>query len=100
MGRRTSKKDEKIRKLLTNTQRLVESFDRLDIEIRGYCAICWDPLTRDFPDDFPEEFRFCCLCKYIATQLAHGYSAEEYSTGDDRSFKILERITLVEGNDR
>ena len=131
MGRRTSKKNEKItlvdvkepnnirryykqrnnwwgeyfrkRIIPKRVERLLESFDRLEIEVKGYCAICWDPLTNDFPEDFPEEYRFCCMCKYIAKQIAHGATAEEYTMfdgEDERSFKILERITLMEGNDR
>jgi len=82
---------------------LIESFDRHGIEVKGYCAICWDPLTNDFPEDFPEEYRFCCMCRFIARKIAHGDTAEEYTMfdgEDERSFKILERITLMEGNDR
>ena len=29
---------------------------------RYICAICDQILTEDFPDDFPEEFKFCCSC--------------------------------------
>jgi len=131
MGRRASKKDKEItlvdvkepnmrfykqrntlwgerfkeRSITKRVQNLIDSFDRLKIEVKGYCAICWDPLTNDFPDDFPDEFKFCCMCKYIAKHIAYGESPEKYrmfdeGTEDGRSFKIQERITLVEGNDR
>ena len=123
MGRRTSKKNKEIigmdtdsvwyntlwrerfrkRTIPKRVEVLLESFDRLGIEIKGYCSICWDPLTKDFPDDFPDRFKFCCMCRYIAKQIAYGESPEKYhilDDGTDRSLKIMERITLVEGNDR
>lgn len=86
---RTSKKNKEIRAA-------EKSFRKHGIKIEGYCSICGIPLSREFPDDFPEDYRFCCMCKFIAKDIAHGYPVDYFLSKDNRAVKILERITLVE----
>jgi len=33
------------------------------------CVICSFKLTDKFPEDFPDEFKFCCTCKAIAFRM-------------------------------
>ncbi len=33
-----------------------------DGELKHKCVICDFPLDDVFPDDYPEEFKFCCKC--------------------------------------
>ena len=35
------------------------------------CAICHKRLHRAFPDDFPDEWKFCCNCKRYAEYIIH-----------------------------
>ena len=32
------------------------------IRYTGNCVVCGFKFTEKFPDDFPEEFKFCCSC--------------------------------------
>ena len=64
------------------------------VEITGECSICKQILTKNFPDDYPDEWKFCCRCKRIAEYLiktqAHKNIILTYGFR-----KILNKITLV-----
>ena len=61
--------------------------------ITGECAVCNYPLEKKFPEDYPDEWKFCCACKELAEIITIG--------GDDArsplAKKIWEKITLVKG---
>jgi len=57
-----------------------------------YCAVCDFPLDLGvFPDDYPEEFKFCCACRKLAEWITTG--------GEDArsplAKKVCKKITLV-----
>jgi len=68
----------------------------------GYCAICGFRLTRNFPEDFPKKWKFCCACFELAKKIV--YSDYNLPTPNNlflmellqsRIFKIRQKITLV-----
>lgn len=65
--------------------------------ITGYCAICLGVLTRDYPEDFPEEFKFCCSCLGWAKSIFTDRDTEWLKHALNASptiKKIYERITV------
>jgi len=36
------------------------------------CSICGNNLTKEFPSDFPKEWRWCCFCKLVAESVVRG----------------------------
>lgn len=69
-----------------------------DLGFKGRCAICRFPLIHEFPEDYPNEWKFCCNCLYIAQKLTRGEELNENIWGIYRVGKIKRRITLVKGN--
>ena len=66
-----------------------------DLGFKGRCAICGFPLTRGFPDGYPNGWKFCCNCLYIAKMLARGDELNENVWGIYRVRKIRRKINLV-----
>lgn len=63
------------------------------ITIREKCAICIFPMDKKFPDDFPDEWKFCCACQECADLITEGETARS------KLFKKIEKkITLVGEN--
>lgn len=72
------------------------------MRITGYCSICGEKLSRDFPEDYPNQYKFCCCClgwaKTIVRagikhlKLVHGI---QHHPNID---KLYNRISLVIGN--
>lgn len=60
----------------------------------GDCAICGSMLTTKFPDDYPDDWKFCCLCKRIAEVLT-GSDGFIKHIKDSQIEKIRKKITLV-----
>lgn len=63
---------------------LLNKFDQ------DYCAICKFPLHKKFPDDFPDEWKFCCACQGCAVFIIEGETARS-----DIFKEIEKKITLV-----
>ncbi len=62
--------------------------------ITGFCAVCKQILNKEFPKDYPLEWKICCFCKKVAEWIVKGEFLEA------RVFKIREKkirklITLV-----
>lgn len=62
------------------------------------CAICNCDLTRTFPNDFPDEWKFCCGCKIIVEMLIEGTPTNMFSALRRVAKLVKEKITLVKGN--
>jgi len=60
----------------------------------GHCAICNMRLTAYFPKDYPDEWKFCCICLEMANKIING-TLIKYSWMDYRIKKILKIITIV-----
>ncbi len=58
------------------------------------CVICDLLLTNAFPEDFPDEFKFCCTCKEIAFEMINGDLPPDWWIYI-RADKIKKIITLV-----
>ncbi len=54
------------------------------------CVICDRPFTKRFPDDFPNNWKFCCACHACAVCITEGVNPNSH-----RFKKIYKRITLV-----
>ena len=59
------------------------------------CVICKFPLTKEFPEDFPDEFKFCCTCKEIAWAVIRGTLDVEQRWLYKRVEKIEKIITVM-----
>lgn len=59
-----------------------------------YCAVCNMWLNYDYPEDYPDEWKFCCCCQPKARMLICG----TLKPTTDRLKKIYDMITLVKGN--
>ena len=64
------------------------------LKITGFCVMCKQILTKEFPEDYPMEWKFCCFCKALAdhlilAQCSKGLILSPHSQG------ILDKITLV-----
>lgn len=68
------------------------------------CVICGNTLEVDFPNDFPDSWKFCCSCLNWANYLINGngiaknWLEYEARVGIKNTIilKIWEKITLVE----
>ena len=65
--------------------------------ITGTCSICNFVITYKFPEDYPDEWKFCCSCKNMADEIAKGTLPEEYYLLE-KVHTIKKKITLVEEN--
>jgi len=87
---------------LRNVQRAVEQVNTcnrnvcdLFEELRtGNCSICDRMLTKKFPDDYPDDWKFCCSCKCIAEEITKG-TLVWYLWDKLTVEKIRNKITLV-----
>ncbi len=62
-----------------------------DTFFEGKCVICGFKLDKGkFPKDFPDEWKFCCLCKKIADYIGKGVIPHA-----DKFKKVYAKITLV-----
>lgn len=61
----------------------------------GNCAVCGFQLSYKYPDDYPDEWKFCCFCQPMAKKLIDG--TVEPTT--DKLKKLYDKITLVKGNE-
>lgn len=61
----------------------------------GECAVCRSDLDKDFPRDFPDEWKFCCRCKIIAEMLVNGITIKTFLLYRDIARIIKKKITLV-----
>ena len=65
------------------------------------CSLCGYLLSKKFPDDFPDDWKWCCGCLALAKGIITcssnclDYMEIGYLLG-----RIYRKITLVEGNDR
>ena len=52
-------------------------------KMSGKCASCGKWLHASFPDDFPDEFKFCCICYDVLLFLSgidtEYFNREEFS---------------------
>ncbi len=58
------------------------------------CVVCGFPLNKAFPEDFPDNFKFCCTCKAIAFAMVRNDLPNELWILY-RVDKIKKIITLV-----
>lgn len=74
---------------------------RFEEKITGYCAICNEKLSNEFPEDFPNEFKFCCACLGWAEILVCTKDADGLGnalSSHESLKKVFNRITFVIGN--
>lgn len=94
MARRTSDKSKKIKEIELRVHR--GPLQLKPITIVGFCSICGNPLTKEFPAGFPEEWRWCCFCKLIAEWVIEDNLSEIAGYAfQKRISKIRKLITLV-----
>ena len=60
----------------------------------GHCSICNSMLTRLFPKDYPDEWKFCCTCKRIAEILTGSEGIIMFWT-KEKIEKVRKKITLA-----
>lgn len=73
------------------------------IKLTGHCAICYSHLIKEFPEDYPNEWKFCCSCLDWANRLiGENFISKEHLlrskilSGRGLLFsKIYYKITLV-----
>ena len=67
----------------------------------GFCAVCGFPLTVLYPEDYPDEWKFCCSCLRWAELIAKDDPIVKFMRINSSSIlrEINNRITLVKGND-
>lgn len=101
MGRRTNQENEKVDFVARGTYKPAVphclNLHRFEEKITGSCAVCKMPLTKDFPADFPSEFKFCCYCLKWAKAVVKTPIAEWVKVAlSDHVYpkRILERITI------
>ena len=58
------------------------------------CAICNMMLNYDYPEDYPDEWKFCCYCQPRAIKLIDG----RLKPTTRYLKKIYDKITLVKGD--
>lgn len=68
-------------------------YPSLNRKITGFCVMCEQILTKDFPEDYPVGWKFCCFCKMVAEHLITTQHTPINSTPHFK--KILDKITLV-----
>lgn len=70
----------------------------------GVCAICNTMLTNKFPDDYPDDWKFCCRCFEWTIKITRAHylpSGDYLRTSVENNAvlkKIMDKITLVKGN--
>ena len=62
-------------------------------EPKHRCVICGFPLDDVFPNDFPEEFKFCCGCLIFAKTLTK-FDINSFIF-NPRLIKIYNTISLI-----
>ena len=73
----------------------------------GHCSICNFPLDTEYPEDYPDDWKFCCSCFKLARRITGTweYNSDfvELLDHDIKESpilkKILHKITLVKGNE-
>ena len=68
----------------------------------GVCATCGFPLTAEYPDDYPDEWKFCCSCFKWAKRIAYDnnfFGTDKIVKGSPILKRIFRKITLVKGNE-
>ena len=60
----------------------------------GNCSICDSMLTNKFPDDYPDDWKFCCSCKSMAEEIVKGTLPSCFWL-NEKPNKILDKITLA-----
>ena len=63
------------------------------IKLTGHCAICYSHLIKEFPEDYPNEWKFCCSCKSVADDIVKEKYIGFLVRG--KSIRIQKKITLV-----
>lgn len=63
--------------------------------ITGFCSICKSPLSKAFPHDFPDEWKWCCFCKMIAEHIVEQGTRLEGHCFETRMPKLKKLINLV-----
>ena len=68
----------------------------------GFCAICGYPLEDVFPDDYPNDWKFCCSCLSWANFILEENIITENILLEDKLHRrrslitrIYEKITIV-----
>ena len=64
-------------------------------ENADFCAVCNMMLNYNYPEDYPDEWKFCCYCQPRAIKLIDG----RLKPTTNYLKKIYDKITLVKGND-
>ncbi len=63
-------------------------------KVTGKCAICYSHLTREYPMDYPDEWKFCCVCKAIADEIVKE-NLKGFIQFRDQADRVKKKITLV-----
>ena len=66
----------------------------LEVKRTGFCAVCGMMLNYDYPEDYPDEWKFCCYCQPRAIKLIDG----RLKPTTRYLKKIYDKITLVKGD--
>ncbi len=72
---------------------------------KNKCYVCGYKHTNEFPKNFPNNWKFCCDCRYVAYQiikhglegiisLYEGYN-EEWRFGKYKQWKSIKRLKLL-----
>ena len=74
----------------------ITSFNNCNIRFKttGRCAVCGMMLSYDYPEDYPDEWKFCCHCQPRAIKLIDGMLKPTTIYLE----KIWNMINLVKGN--
>ena len=71
----------------------------MPLEITGSCSLCSYPLSTKFPDDFPDDWKWCCGCLGLAINIIEDPSNYVDQMEIGYLFgRIYRKMTLVEGN--
>lgn len=63
----------------------------------GNCSICGLFLTKKFPEGYPDEWKFCCICLLIAKEIVT--ETLEKGTWSEQVVGIIRnKITLMGNN--
>lgn len=65
-----------------------------ELKERARCTACRLHLDDVFPKDYPDDWKFCCICLVIAEEIATGV-LEEGSWSEQIVKIVRDRITLV-----
>ena len=70
-------------------------YSNLSRRITGFCVMCKQILTKEFPEDYPMEWKFCCGCKALADHLILAQCSKGLIFSTLNSRRMLDKITLV-----